>query len=47
MRRRGSFGPRRRSWGSRLAELLLWTAVAIGTAVLLVVVTERLAPPNF
>ena len=38
---------RRRSWGSRIAELLLWLALAIATAVVLVVVTERLAPPNF
>jgi hypothetical protein len=38
---------RRRSWGARLAELLLWIAVAVATAVALIVVTERLAPPNF
>jgi hypothetical protein len=38
---------RRRSWRSRLAELALWIAVAIGTAVALVWITERLAPPNF
>jgi hypothetical protein len=38
---------RRRSWRSRLLELLLWTALAIATAVALVIVTERLAPPNF
>jgi hypothetical protein len=37
----------RRSWKARAAELLFWIAVAIGTAVLLVFVTERLAPPNF
>jgi hypothetical protein len=38
---------RRRSWKWRAAELLLWVAVSIGTAVVLVVLTERLAPPNF
>jgi hypothetical protein len=38
---------RRRSWGARLAELLLWVAVAVATAVALVIITERLAPPNF
>jgi len=38
---------RRRSWGSRIVELLLWIAVAVATAVVLVLVTERLAPPNF
>jgi hypothetical protein len=47
MRRRRSFGPRRRSWASRLGELLVWTAVAIAIAVFLVLLTERLAPPNF
>ena len=38
---------RKRSWKSRLAELALWVAVAIGTALFLVWVTERIAPPNF
>jgi hypothetical protein len=37
----------KRSWRSRLLELLLWAAVAVATAVALVVITERLAPPNF
>lgn len=37
----------KRSWRSRLLELLLWAAVAVGTAVLLVVLSEKLAPPNF
>ena len=47
MRRHRTFGPLGRSRGSRLAELLVWVAVAIATAVLLVLLTERLAPPNF
>lgn len=37
----------KRSWKSRLAELLLWTAVAVLTAVILVVLSDRLLPPNF
>ena len=38
---------RRRSWASRLAELALWVAIAIATAVALFLLTEHLAPPNF
>jgi hypothetical protein len=38
---------RRRSWRSRLLELLLWACVAVATAVVLVYLTERFAPPNF
>jgi hypothetical protein len=38
---------KRRSWKWRAAELLFWIAISIGTAVLLVSLTERLAPPNF
>jgi hypothetical protein len=37
----------KRSWRSRFVELLLWAAVAVATAVLLVYLTERFAPPNF
>ncbi len=37
----------RRSWKSRLLELLLWAAVAVLTAVILVVLSDRLLPPNF
>jgi hypothetical protein len=36
-----------RSWRSRLIELLLWLLVAIATAVVLVIVSERFFPPNF
>jgi hypothetical protein len=32
---------------SILVELLLWALVAIATAVVLAVVVERYAPPNF
>lgn len=37
----------KRSWRSRILELLLWAAVAVGTAVLLVSLSERLLPANF
>ncbi|HVL64831.1 MAG TPA: hypothetical protein VM573_06635 [Actinomycetota bacterium] len=37
----------RRSWRSRLLELALWALVAIATAVILVVASERYLPPNF
>lgn len=36
-----------RSWKSRLAELALWAAIAILTAVILVVLSERLLPESF
>ncbi len=36
-----------RSWKSRLGELLIWAAVALGTAVLMVVLSEKLLPANF
>lgn len=38
---------KRRSWKSRLLELLLWAAIAIATAVTLVVLSEQLLPSNF
>lgn len=37
----------KRSWKSRVGELLLWTAVAVLTAVILVALSDRLLPPNF
>ena len=37
----------KRSWKSRLLELLLWAAVAVGTAVILVALSEELLPANF
>lgn len=36
-----------RSRKARLLEFLLWTAVAIGTALILISLTERLLPTNF
>ena len=36
-----------RSWKSRLLELLLWVAVAIATAVILVMLSEQVLPSNF
>jgi hypothetical protein len=38
---------RRRSWKSRLLELALWALVAVATAVILALVTDQIAPPNF
>ncbi len=38
----------KRSWKSRLLELLLWAAVAIATAVILIMLTDEILPaPNF
>ncbi len=37
----------RRSWKSRLAELALWTTIAIVTAVVMVLLSEKLLPANF
>lgn len=37
----------KRSWKSRTLELLLWAAVAVGTAVVLVMLSEKLLPANF
>ena len=37
----------KRSWRSRLLELLLWTVVVIVTAVILVQLSETLLPANF
>jgi hypothetical protein len=38
----------KRSWKSKLAELLLWAAVAIATAVVLIMLTDKILPePNF
>jgi hypothetical protein len=36
-----------RSWRSRLLELLLWVAVSLGTAVTLILLSEKLLPANF
>jgi hypothetical protein len=37
----------KRSWRSRLLELLLWAVVAVATAVFLVYASERWLPANF
>ena len=37
----------KRPWKLRLAELLLWFAVAVITAVIMVALSERLLPANF
>jgi hypothetical protein len=37
----------KRSWRSRLLELLLWAAVAVATALFLVYASERWLPANF
>lgn len=37
----------KRSWKSKLLELLLWAAVAVGTAVVLVMLSEEILPANF
>ncbi|HWC13595.1 MAG TPA: hypothetical protein VG929_03275 [Actinomycetota bacterium] len=36
-----------RSWKSRLLELALWAAVAVATAIVLVLLSESLLPANF
>ncbi len=38
---------RRRSWRSRALELLLWVALSVATAVVMVSLSERLLPSNF
>jgi hypothetical protein len=38
---------RRRSWRSRLGELLLWAAVALTTAAILIALSETLLPTNY
>ena len=37
----------KRSWKSRLGELLLWFLVAVATAVGMVMLSEELLPANF
>ncbi len=37
----------KRSWKSKVLELLLWAAVAVGTAVILVMLSEEILPANF
>jgi hypothetical protein len=37
----------KRSWRSRLLEFALWAAVSIGTAIVLILLSEKLLPSNF
>ena len=37
----------KRPWKLRLAELLLWIAVAVLTGVIMIAMSERLLPANF
>lgn len=37
----------KRSWRSRIGEFLIWASVAIGTAVAMVLLSEKLLPANF
>lgn len=37
----------KRSWKSKLLELLLWAAVAVATAVVLVMLSDEILPANF
>jgi hypothetical protein len=37
----------KRSWKSRLGELALWSLVAIATAVILVLLSDKILPTNF
>jgi hypothetical protein len=36
-----------RSWKSKLLEFLAWAAVSLGTAVTLILLSEKLLPSNF
>lgn len=37
----------KRSWKARLGEFLLWTLLAIATAVIMTLLSEELLPANF
>jgi len=37
----------KRSWKARLGELFLWALVAIATAVIMVLLSDRILPTNF
>ena len=38
----------KRSWKSKVLELLLWAAVAVATAAILIMLTDKILPePNF
>ena len=42
-----STAPPKRSWKSRLGELLFWFAITLATAAVLIVLSENLLPTNF
>ena len=37
----------KRSWKSILLEFLLWTVVAVGTAAIMIALSETLLPANY
>jgi hypothetical protein len=37
----------KRSWKSRLLELALWTCVAVATATVMILLSNKLLPSNF
>ena len=42
-----SSAPGKRSWKSRLGELLFWIVISLATAAILIVLSENLLPTNF
>ena len=38
---------KQRSWKSKVLELLFWAAVAVGTAIALVLLSDEILPANF
>ena len=42
-----SAAPPKRSWKSRLGELLFWFAITLATAAVLIALSENLLPTNF
>jgi hypothetical protein len=36
-----------RSWKSKVGELLIWVAVAVATALIMIALSETLLPANF
>ena len=39
--------PSKRSWKSRLGELLFWFVISLATAAILIALSENLLPTNF
>jgi hypothetical protein len=42
-----SAAPAKRSWKSRLGELLFWLVISLATAATLIALSENLLPTNF